>query len=1359
MMAVVSLFPVSVSAAEIAAPAESGVTIVSAAMLQRGGMLNFSMTLHNSVAAETTLRMGAIFHPLAQGESIGQTHSVAAPDALIVPAESDQSASFSLPVPILPAGEYSVMVGVTGEAMTRMILQAPVGRLQSTNKNVMHVEDCRFKEQSFSEGVIEVPAGAFTDTLSCQVWADGEALSGRVVANLMKQSFGEAVELGVKEVRFSSEKAAVELTLEHDIQPGLYELVVFGVDTDGRVNGLSARTRLRVPGSTGQGSVVSGQEIQSMAPVLAVENPISSSPFFSLGFWLKAFFIGVFVLVVVFLALRRVRMARGTVAGLILFFGVFLGGLIPTHATQAAMRQFVFNTGCGSCAQTIWMDVYTQKDTYAPGEAILLDVVLSSDDFPVAPASPLLRAQVNSGSFSSDLITGSYNAQQLTQTTYISNLNTGRLAPASTGNFTLTISTGMSAPYSTPATQSMTLTVAATTSPTVTLSAFSPSTITAGESSTISLSSTDATSCSGDTGSIWVGNLGGTSFSNVSTGPMNAGTYTQRVTCTGPGGSTQSALRTLTVNASAPSTPTASLTVSPSGPVPEGTSINYSLSSTNAQSCEVVRNPGNVIELNRNTNQTSMNVSGPTGAGNWTFTTRCWSGTNGGGIVSATDNDALTITAAVAVSGTCGSAGGQTYDVNNSIIPNSNRCSTGTYDVGRWGSDAGAWYSNTPFDSNGVAGSVSGQLGYYMGRTWTCDGSGGGVTRGCILYYQPQCGSADGTGPLNSPPPSGTYFEKEALCDIGTMYNMTTTPTAYTWECRSGAGPTDFCSASRPVSASPVTAEIRAAGPVAFDQQSWWKKLISSVTGRDHVAQATGPNATITVGQNASITWTSSGAAFCTITKQGTSGNLSTTLNGSLTLTGLPVGTHTYLITCGNSSGATDSDSVQVIVNSTSSGTPGTPGNGGPGDFFSAVPGACGSGTINVSWNSESGATSYQLRDWGVQIYNGASTSFSHTGLLADSSHQYTVQASNSNGPSGYSGVRSAVAPSNTCSGPNFTITASAGSGGIIAPSGTVSGIPSGSSQSFVISANPGYSIDSLSIDGIYFGPSSSYTFNNITANHTISAAFVSNTSSGPVCGNGICEGGEFCSVCVDCGFCGVSISANPGSCSIAANQNSCTTNLTWTSGASNPRVTNSANTTLWTTANGNNQSTPVAYPGTVFQIRDGNTIQGSTPFVSATCASGSTWNVGLGRCEAASGNVNADPSCIIGLNQSTCNVNVTWNISGATSPNLYNQTRNVTYSNSATGNNQPFAVTNGANQIQIRDGSTVIGSASATGSCGALVWNGTTCQAVCNETVSCSTKEAEYCSGEIFTMTGVCGQLNCTGTRACDYNWKEVSP
>src|SRR5204863_486792 len=71
----------------------------------------------------------------------------------------------------------------------------------------------------------------------------------------------------------------------------------------------------------------------------------------------------------------------------------------------------------------------------------------------------------------------------------------------------------------------------------------------------------------------------------------------------------------------------------------------------------------------------------------------------------------------------------------------------------------------------------------------------------------------------------------------------------------------------------------------------------------------------------------------------------------------------------------------------------------------------------------------------------------------------------------------------------NYTITASAGTGGTISPTGAVS-VNCGSSQSFTITPETGYTIGVVVVDGSSVGAVASYTFNNVQTAHTISASF-----------------------------------------------------------------------------------------------------------------------------------------------------------------------------------------------------------------------------------------------------------------------------
>ena len=75
-----------------------------------------------------------------------------------------------------------------------------------------------------------------------------------------------------------------------------------------------------------------------------------------------------------------------------------------------------------------------------------------------------------------------------------------------------------------------------------------------------------------------------------------------------------------------------------------------------------------------------------------------------------------------------------------------------------------------------------------------------------------------------------------------------------------------------------------------------------------------------------------------------------------------------------------------------------------------------------------------------------------------------------------------------------YTITAAAGEGGVITPAGEVS-VKEGASQTFTITASEGYAIADVLVDGQSVGAVDSYTFENVTANHTIAAVFTRTAS------------------------------------------------------------------------------------------------------------------------------------------------------------------------------------------------------------------------------------------------------------------------
>ena len=74
-----------------------------------------------------------------------------------------------------------------------------------------------------------------------------------------------------------------------------------------------------------------------------------------------------------------------------------------------------------------------------------------------------------------------------------------------------------------------------------------------------------------------------------------------------------------------------------------------------------------------------------------------------------------------------------------------------------------------------------------------------------------------------------------------------------------------------------------------------------------------------------------------------------------------------------------------------------------------------------------------------------------------------------------------------------FNISSSTGAGGSITPLGIIS-VYYGGSQNFNITANVGYHITDVAVDGVSQGAISSYTFTNVQAVHTIDATFAINT-------------------------------------------------------------------------------------------------------------------------------------------------------------------------------------------------------------------------------------------------------------------------
>ena len=149
-----------------------------------------------------------------------------------------------------------------------------------------------------------------------------------------------------------------------------------------------------------------------------------------------------------------------------------------------------------------------------------------------------------------------------------------------------------------------------------------------------------------------------------------------------------------------------------------------------------------------------------------------------------------------------------------------------------------------------------------------------------------------------------------------------------------------------------------------------------------------------------------------------------------------------------------------------------------------------------------------------------------------------------------------------------YSISAAAGTGGTITPAGTTS-VAVGGNQSYTITANCGYSISDVLVDGVSQGAIATYTFTGITANHTITVIFAASkptiTASGPT------------TICVGT--------------TLTLTSSSATGNV-WSTGETTQSITALASGNYWVSVNNGTCNSPISDPVTV-------TIQ--TPLASPT--------------------------------------------------------------------------------------------------------------------------------------------------------------
>ena len=130
---------------------------------------------------------------------------------------------------------------------------------------------------------------------------------------------------------------------------------------------------------------------------------------------------------------------------------------------------------------------------------------------------------------------------------------------------------------------------------------------------------------------------------------------------------------------------------------------------------------------------------------------------------------------------------------------------------------------------------------------------------------------------------------------------------------------------------------------------------------------------------------------------------------------------------------------------------------------------SAGNTVYTVPYSGLSYSTAYTVAVSGFQGAAGIT-------IAADSTHGFTTMDEPSYSGGGNDKVY-------------YTIKATAGTGGSISPSGSVS-VADGDDKTYTITANNGYEIKDVLVDGVSVGAVSSYTFENIKKAHTITASF-----------------------------------------------------------------------------------------------------------------------------------------------------------------------------------------------------------------------------------------------------------------------------
>jgi len=583
------------------------------------------------------------------------------------------------------------------------------------------------------------------------------------------------------------------------------------------------------------------------------------------------------------------------------------------------------------------------------------------------------------------------------------------------GTYTYTLS--CTGPGGTGPSSSTIVNVTSAPPPAATVSTFTavPNTIVVGQSTSLSWSTANATSCTatGGTGSDgWNGSVG-TSSTGTSTGAIGtAGAYTYTLTCTGPGGTGSPVSVTVDVT-SAPVAPTINaFTVTPIT-AQTGQSLSASWSTSNATSCTASGGTGSDGWSGTvATSSTGTSIGPVTPAGIYTYVLTC----TGAGGSSAPSSASVVVTDAP-VPPTIGafSASPVAIQTGASTVlswssSNATSCTAG--------GGTGSWSGTVPTSSTGTTIGPINTAGIYV-FTLTCTGTGGTSLPSAA------------TVTVTTAAPAASILTFTALPTTlivgGSTVLSWTTSGASACTASGGTGTDGWNGSQSTISVAKTVGPINTAGlyvytlnctgPGGASAPASVDVTVNSATPAASIGSFAASPGTVTVGQSTSLAWTTSNATSCTASGGSGADAFTGTVAPSSTGTAVgpfpSTGTVTYTLTCTGAGGTSSPATTTVTVNAAAPQQPTVALKANGHSSLTITPGS----TATLSWISTNATACAASGGAGSDNWSGTQPS-SSTGVTVGPDatpgiYTYTLTCTGAGG-SGSSSVQITVMSSNS---------------------------------------------------------------------------------------------------------------------------------------------------------------------------------------------------------------------------------------------------------------------------------------------------------------------------------------------------------